>query len=70
MAENSENKPVTEDVTTGPVSMVQQAQAVHRRILAAKDAGEDPDSADLEFAAAYNALPYAGFDRVSARDDD
>lgn len=51
------------------VAHVQAIQALHRRILAAKDAGLEPDPADLEAAAAYNASQYSGFDRINRPDD-
>lgn len=51
------------------IAHVQAIQALHRRILAAKDAGIEPDPADLEAAAAYNASGYRDFDRVNAPDE-
>jgi hypothetical protein len=48
-----------------PVEM----QALHRRLLAAKDRGEEPDPADVEMAARVMASPYAMFDRPWARDE-
>jgi len=62
--------PDWEEIQAVHLKNVQNAQAVHRRILAAKDAGEEPDPEDLAYAAAYNASPYAGFDRVTAPDED
>jgi hypothetical protein len=46
-----------------------EVQALHRRLLAAKDRGEEPDPADAEMAARVMASPYAMFDRPWARDE-
>lgn len=47
-----------------------EMQAVHRRILAAKDRGEEPAAEDLAYAARVNASPYSKFDRAWRSDDD
>lgn len=47
-----------------------EMQAVHRRILAAKDRGEEPTPEDLAYAARVNASPYSKFDRAWRSDDD
>jgi len=44
-------------------------QAVHRRLLAARDKGVDPDPADIAAAKEINADPLAGFDRSWAPDE-
>ena len=48
----------------------QAKQAVHRRLLQARDAGVDADPADVAAAADWNASPYRDFDRVNASDRD
>lgn len=49
--------------------LVQEKQALHRRLMRAKRNGVEPDPADVEAAAQLNASPYAGFDRVNAPDE-
>jgi hypothetical protein len=44
-------------------------QALHRRLLAAKDAGVDPDPEDLELKERVMASPYAMYDRPWAPDE-
>jgi hypothetical protein len=46
-----------------------EVQALHRRLLAAKDRGEEPDPADVALAARVMASPYALRDRPWARDE-
>lgn len=47
-----------------------EMQAVHRRILAAKERGEEPTPEDAAYAARVNASPYSKFDRAWRSDDD
>jgi hypothetical protein len=46
-----------------------EVQALNRRLLAAKDRGEEPDPADVARAARVMASPYALRDRPWARDE-
>lgn len=48
---------------------VQAKQALHRRLLKARRDGVEPDPADAEAAAEFDASPYAKFDRVNAPDE-
>lgn len=58
-------------VATDPSSPLSPAevQALHRRLLAARDAGVDPDLADIEAADKINADPLARLDRSWAPDE-
>jgi hypothetical protein len=47
-----------------------EVQALHRRILAAKDRGDEPTPEDKAMAARVNASRYAMFDRPWRSDDD
>lgn len=46
----------------------QEVQALHRRLLAAKDTGREPSAEDKAMAEAINASPLAGFDRPWRKD--
>jgi hypothetical protein len=46
-----------------------ELQALHRRLLAAKEAGVEPDPADVAMRDQAMASPYANFDRAWARDE-
>lgn len=46
-----------------------EVQEVHRRLLAAKDRGEEPTPKDEEFRRRVMASPYAMYDRPWARDE-
>ena len=46
-----------------------EVQALHRRLLAAKDRGEQPDPADLAMKERVMASPFANFDRPWAPDE-
>lgn len=46
-----------------------EVQALHRRLLAAKSRGEEPDPADAALAARVMASPFAMFDRPWAPDE-
>jgi hypothetical protein len=48
---------------------VLELQKVHRRLLAAKEQGIEPDPADAEIARSVAATGYGGIDRVNAPDD-
>ena len=61
MSEPSTGRPETFDP--------KEVQALHRRLLAAKDRGEEPDPADAEMASRVMASPFAMFDRPWARDE-
>lgn len=47
-----------------------EVQALHRRLLAAKDRGEDPTPEDEDMRRRVMASPYAMFDRPWAADRD
>jgi hypothetical protein len=46
-----------------------EVQALHRRLLAAKDRGEAPTAEDLDMKRRVMASPYALRDRAWARDE-
>ena len=46
-----------------------EVQALHRRLLAAKDAGVDPDPDDLALKERVMASPFAMYDRAWASDE-
>lgn len=46
-----------------------EVQALHLRLLAARDKGVDPDPADIAAAKEIDANPLAGFDRAWAPDE-
>lgn len=46
-----------------------ELQAVHRRLVAAKERGIEPDPADVEVARSVRATGLGSIDRVNARDD-
>ena len=46
-----------------------EVQALHRRLLAAKDRGEEPSADDLDLKRRVMASPYAMRDRAWARDE-
>lgn len=48
---------------------VLEKQALHRRLVAARDAGHVPDLDDVTAAAELHASPYRDFDRINASDD-
>lgn len=58
-------------VTTHPSSPLSpvEVQAMHRRLVAARDLGVDPDPADLAKAHEMNADQLARFDRSWALDE-
>jgi hypothetical protein len=59
-----------ESVTThpcGPLSAA-EVQALHRRVLAARDLDVDPDPTDLATAHQLNADDLARFDRTSSEE--
>ena len=58
-----------EEIEAARLADVLEEQALHRRLLAAQEAGEEPDSADAEAAARLNSSPFRYFDRVNARDE-
>jgi hypothetical protein len=58
-----------EEIQEARLQEVLEVQAVHHRLLAAKDRGIDPDPADLEVARSVKATGLGGIDRVNARDD-
>ncbi len=47
-----------------------EVQALHRRLLAAKDRGEEPSAEDADMKRRVMASPYAMFDRPWAPDRD
>ncbi len=59
-----------EDEAARCLAEVQEKQAVHRRLIAARNAGVEPDPADVAAAARWNASPYRDYDRVNAPDRD
>jgi hypothetical protein len=44
-------------------------QALHRRLIAARDSGIDPDPVDVEMVDKINANPLARFDRAWEPDE-
>ena len=58
-----------EEIEKVRLAEVLEKQALHRRLVAARKAGVEPDPADVEAAEKLNASPYRDFDRVNARDD-
>lgn len=55
----------TEPVVFDPA----EVQAVHRRLLAAREQGVEPDAADVEMQRKIMQSPYWMFDRPWAPDD-
>lgn len=47
----------------------QEMQALHRRMVAAKEAGREPSSEDAAMAEEVMASPFARFDRPWRADD-
>jgi hypothetical protein len=58
-----------QEIEAARLAEVQEQQALHRRLLAARQAGLEPDPADVEAAEKLNASPFQHFDRVNARDE-
>lgn len=58
-----------EEIQQARLSEVLELQKVHKRLLAAREQGIEPDPADFEIARSVAATGYAGIDRVNARDD-
>jgi hypothetical protein len=58
-----------EEIQEARLSEVLELQKVHRRLLAAKEQGFEPDPADVEIARSVAATGYGGIDRINARDD-
>ncbi|TWD73481.1 hypothetical protein FB561_7374 [Kribbella amoyensis] len=61
--------PTWEEIQEARLSDVLELQKVHKRLLAAKEQGIDPDPADAEVARSVAATGLGGIDRVNARDD-
>ena len=58
-----------EEIQEARMQEVLEVQAVHHRLLAAKEQGIDPEPSDLEVARSVKATGLGGIDRVNARDD-
>lgn len=58
-----------DEIAAARLAEVQEKQALHRRLLKAREAGMTPDVDDT-LAAADHASEYQLFDRVNASDDD
>jgi hypothetical protein len=58
-----------DEIQHARLSEVLELQKVHKRLLAAKERGVDPDPHDAEIARSVAATGYGGIDRVNARDD-
>lgn len=58
-----------EEIEAARLAEVIEQQELHRRLVAAREAGREPDPEDVEAAAMLNASPYRHFDRINARDD-
>ena len=58
-----------EEIQEARLREVLELQAVHHRLLAAKEQGVEPDPADVELARSVKATGLGGIDRVNARDD-
>jgi hypothetical protein len=58
-----------DEIQQARLTEVQELQRVHKRLLAAKEQGVEPDPHDVEIARSVAATGYGGVDRVNARDD-
>ena len=58
-----------DEIQQARLSEVLELQKVHKRLLAAKEQGIQPDPADAEVARSVAATGYGGVDRVNAPDD-
>lgn len=58
-----------EEIQEARLRDVLEVQAVHHRLLAAKEQGIEPDPADVEVARSVKATGLGTIDRVNARDD-
>jgi hypothetical protein len=58
-----------DEIQQARLSEVLELQKVHKRLLAAKEQGIEPDPADVEIARSVAATGYGGIDRVNAPDD-
>jgi hypothetical protein len=58
-----------QEIEAARLAEVQEQQALHRRLLAARRAGVEPEPADVEAAEKLNASRFRRFDRVNARDE-
>ena len=58
-----------EQIQEAQLREVLELQGVHKRLVAAKEQGIEPDPHDVEIARSVAATGYGGIDRVNARDD-
>jgi hypothetical protein len=58
-----------DEIQQARLSEVLELQKVHKRLLAAKEQGIEPEPADVEVARSVAATGYGGVDRVNAPDD-
>lgn len=58
-----------DEIQQARLTDVLELQKVHKRLLAAKEQGIDPDPYDVEVSRSVAATGYGGIDRVNARDD-
>ncbi|MEU8223442.1 hypothetical protein [Kribbella sp. NPDC048915] len=58
-----------DEIAEARLADVLELQKVHKRLLAARVQGIEPDPHDVEIARSVAATGYGGIDRVNARDD-
>jgi hypothetical protein len=58
-----------DEIEQARLAEVLELQKVHKRLVAAKAQGVEPDPADAEVARSVAATGYGGIDRVNAPDD-
>jgi hypothetical protein len=58
-----------EEIEAARLAEVLERQALHRRLLAAREAGVVPEPDDVVAAIDEHASPYRDLDRINARDD-
>ncbi|GAA1164553.1 hypothetical protein GCM10009630_73150 [Kribbella jejuensis] len=58
-----------DEIAEARLADVLELQKVHKRLLAAREQGIEPDPHDVEIARSVAATGYGGIDRVNARDD-
>ncbi|WP_329005708.1 hypothetical protein OHA18_20210 [Kribbella sp. NBC_00709] len=58
-----------EQIQEAQLCEVLELQGVHKRLVAAKEQGIEPDPHDVEISRSVAATGYGGIDRVNARDD-
>jgi hypothetical protein len=61
--------PTRDEVEAELLASVQATQALHRRLVAAREACMEPDPDDVAEAQRLSESPYAYFDRVNVPDE-